>query len=335
MQENDLFSRLKPTTVYLFDNFKKQDMVLCREEDKKECYETDVFLFIKYFFDRKNKSFKQRYEDMISDFEEKISQEAPYVDLDNFHKNLESLTVSGYNFFFYNYMSGKRVKGSYSLINNEIFIDKKGTLRVFGHELLHVASSVIDGDEYKSGFHYANIKERIHLGKYFNEGYTEVLADRYLGLRTNPAYAKDKVFAALIEDVVGKQTMERLYFKADIKGLFSELLKYTSEDKLVQFFKDVESNHKLKLDKNGNITNEQLACFGRCQSFCLECYLEKEKQKGLSDKEIGDNYLSYLDSVYLKTVSGYPNSLYLEVLNRVAKISYSNVMGVKKSSQRL
>lgn len=326
--------QVNPNTVYVFDDL-DFDMHLKRDYDFKRCNSFELFPVIKYLMSHKKERFRERYNRMIMEFEDKLISDGSNLSLDYFHDNLETLNVSYYNFWFYNRMSDSNVLGSYSLLENEIYIDKKGSLRILAHELLHVLGSKIDGPEYKSGFHYANAKDRIHLGKYFNEGYVEVLADRYFGMRSTPAYAKDKVFATLIEDVVGREKMEELYSHGDIEGLFDELLPYTTEDKLVNFFKDVEKNHKLKSDKDGYTTKEQLQAFARCENFCLECWLQKQKHEGLSDTEIGKKYFSYLDRVYEKTAQAYNNSLYLEVLTRVVKISYANVVGEEKSNYKL
>ena len=325
---------MKLNSIYVFDDI-NDNMVLRRENNKKRCHAFPFFGLFQYYSSHQKELFQQRYHYMISVFEEKISQEAPHINLDFYHKNLKTLKVSDFNFWLYNKFSSKDTMGSYSLLNNEILIEWKGSLRIFAHELFHMLGRSISATEYKSGFHYINIKDIIHVGKYFNEGYVEVLSDRYFGLRSTPAYAKEKVFASLIEDVVGKEKMEELYSKADIEGLFQEIMPYTTEDRMVRFFQDVERNHKLRGDSKGNLTRQQLMTFARCQNFCLECRLEKWKQEGLSDQEIGHKYFEFLGNVYNQTASAYPNSLYIETLNRVAKISYENVIGERKSNIKL
>ena len=318
-----------------FDEMPNKNLVLSPEnyDDK---HKRSVLSSLKYIFSNKRVN-DDKYQNAMMQFREKLATEAPYINLDIFDKNLKTLNIYYNNYALYNRVSNKKVKGSYDSINNNLYIDKDESLRIFYHELLHVASANIDNENeiYKIGFRYANIDEVIHIGKYFNEGYTEVLADRYFGLRTSPAYAKEKVFASMIEDVVGQETMESFYFNADLLSLFEELEKYSSEDKIVRFFKNIELMHMFN-NKREPANYAQLArMFGECQTFCLECYLEKLKQDGLSYEDITRKYWKHLDSIYEKTMPAYCDIIHLSELVDSTKKAYNNVMGTEKSNYKL
>ncbi len=79
------------------------------------------------------------------------------------------------------------------------------------HEFMHMASTDLIGNYTCIGFciTYKNFKRSI--GRYFNEGYTQLMVERYLKPK-NHSYRTFVVIAREIEELIGKDKMENLFF---------------------------------------------------------------------------------------------------------------------------
>jgi len=324
----------KAVNIYYYD-IPDKDMAFGEDDYNGKRIVSKFFYSLKYMFNSQNID-EAKFKRAIEQFQEKLSFEAPYINLDIFNKNLKTLGIFYNNYSFYNRLTKQGIRASYDSIENNLYITKDEVSRILYHELLHTATADINKEtkEYKVGFRYANIKENIHLGRFFNEGYTEVVADRYFGMRAAPAYVPEKAFASMIEDVVGKEKMETCYFEANVLGLFRELEKYSSQEKMVQFFKDIEQMHHNSATGVYD-PKEQSRLFGNCQQYCLECYLTKLKQKGMSHEEISMNYAKYLDTVYERVIPAFSDNLSLTEMISVSTHAYDNVIGLEKSNHRL
>ena len=116
------------------------------------------------------------------------------------------------------------------------------------HELIHMASRK---ENYQDGLCYYQEDDKLLLGKGLNEGYTELLNNRYFSNIGRDYYTKEQVVASKIEEIVGQEVMEDIYFN---KHLF-DLINILSDDR-----KEV-INIIFKIDKineDDNIYNEVL-----------------------------------------------------------------------------
>ena len=75
-----------------------------------------------------------------------------------------------------------------------------------------------------------------------NEGYTQLLAERYFGESKDilKAYSCEKSIAEKLEMIVGKEKMQSLYLNANLYGLIQELKQYEDENTIMQFISDVD-----------------------------------------------------------------------------------------------
>lgn len=76
------------------------------------------------------------------------------------------------------------------------------------------------------------IANKYSKGKGLNEGYTELINQRYFartiadGSGAKISYPREQVLAYGIEMLVGREKMEELFFNADLDGLIAEMSKY-------------------------------------------------------------------------------------------------------------
>lgn len=134
--------------------------------------------------------------------------------------------------------NGKIRAGSYFPQKKKIEIYLDSDNSTLYHELLHVASS--DFSYNASGFNIY-LKNGGSLGKGLNEGYTELLNQRFFNKNSN-SYIRLIKLAELIELFYeNKEDMVTDYFNADLLGLIGELLKTMSLEEAIDIIVDIDS----------------------------------------------------------------------------------------------
>ena len=199
--------------------------------------------------------------------------------------------------------------GVYNRFKNSITIFDENIDIVVYHELFHLASYKEDENNRYDGFSQSgkNITDNV-IGDGLNEGYTEVLANRYFPNKENDNIAEEYVYLRLIakkvEEIVGKQTMEGLYLDASLNGLVNELKKYSSDKEIMQFIADTDFiNKNMHLDKTNHTAKIMLdKCFSRINRFLIVCYANKAKQM-VNRNELAKEDLNYKINEFVSTLA--------------------------------
>ena len=146
-----------------------------------------------------------------------------------FHNNIKNLKfktkLSKIDKFF-----DKSMIGSYNPVKNIIQIDPSNTSRALSHELLHLASTTKDFSRVYTGF--AQRRNIAYFGYGLNEGYTELLNNRYFLDKKSTIYYAEQLYAQGIEKLVGRQQMEYYYFIGELSYLYQDLKKYYSDEEI-------------------------------------------------------------------------------------------------------
>lgn len=93
------------------------------------------------------------------------------------------------------------------------------------------------------------------VGIGLNEGYTEVLSNRYVVDKKlivngkDTGYKYQRAVAELVELIVGRDKMINMYFHGDLEGLIKELSRYQDEMKVKEFILDLDTITKTRRDK--------------------------------------------------------------------------------------
>lgn len=267
---NQLFSILLPITVVCYGYYINKETKLNRNKslDFKYVKEDIYSIFKKNNSDKNKKRFKEEYENTINNFYETIQKKAPYIDLSIFEYNLSTLKIGESNFKLYNFITGANADGTYNALFNKIKVGNKDGANSFNHELFHMASTIKKGNLQFCGFRQLilNLKTLYcsNIGTGLTEGYTELLAERYFG--EGNSYYEEKYYASLLENIVGKEKMEQLYFKADLNGLIEELEKYETRDNILNFVENLDY-----LNKNIENSYKNDSIFDACQEKADEC----------------------------------------------------------------
>ena len=173
------------------------------------------------------------------------------------------------------------------------------------HELFHASSSYHDRNikDIKSGFHHQGL-----VGLGLNEGYTELLTNRFFGKQKDSGYLNECHYASLIEKLVGADKMQTLYFKSNLNGLIAEMGKYNSLENIKKFLdnlnvfiitREVFADHPFQEDPNykGLPSLEHLKWLEEAEQyienaykdlnqFIIESYINKIKDSPNYDKDI-------------------------------------------------
>lgn len=129
--------------------------------------------------------------------------------------------------------------GYYDSNENEIVIEyykdrrtsKDSVEETLIHELVHMASTRKTKDGNITGFEIP-----YYIGINLNEGYTEYITEKYFTKGND--YVKSKsinlFLAKGIENIIGQERMQELFFDANLKGLIDEIAQYDSRDNIIR-----------------------------------------------------------------------------------------------------
>lgn len=178
----------------------------------------------------------------IKEFVTTIEEKNNNLNLFFMYDNLRSLKLSKiHDFLFTN------ISGLYFIDKNEIKL-MTSSKKTFFHELFHMASSFKRNNIYYCGFMQHN-GHTGSIGSGINEGYTNLLVEHYFGLKIR-SYKNEVMIARQIENIIGREKMEQLYFQANLQGLIGELCKYSSLDEVLKLIQTVDYINYITLNHN-------------------------------------------------------------------------------------
>lgn len=192
--------------------------------------------------------------------------------IQNFKEVMKSnLSIENFNILINNI---KKVKIKHKRNNDTDIIiatgniDYKGVITLYEldditlyHELFHAASTYYDKkqDNEFSGFHHHLRNPQKFIGLGFNEGYTQLLTERYFNnSQSRDSYVNEVHYVKLIEKLIGKEKMLSLYFKSDLNNLILELCKNNSEEQVFEFLTNMDLfiiSNKIRKDKVKQMQN--------------------------------------------------------------------------------
>ena len=285
---------------------------------------------------KKNHRRNHMIDNSIQEFKNVIEEKMNHIDLSLFHNNVDQVTVYMKNFKLNNFIYRNSISGIYDSKTNSIEIDKSDYLDTIDHELMHMASSHYDQNNKKSycGFHQRSTGINSSIGKGLNEGYTELLIDRYFrsdkvkGL----SYHFEKQIASNLETIIGQDKMEQFYMSANLYGLVEELKQYKTEEEVLKFISDVDFMLFYRDEKHLLPTVEKKLdlCMRRVYIFLVETYQKKlnmdEDKSGLNlNRYAMADYISQLKFVVRFNAKLYGYSDLESVLNFI-KMDHSETI---------
>ena len=249
------------------------------------------------FLDTKeiHNKFEETFQTEVDTFFEILGKSFKKEDLSFFFRNIQSLDFKEVK----QIDGGTNTLGYYAARKNRITLLKNSDNNTIMHELFHMASSYRDQENgiLYSGFHQKG--KEINLGNGINEGYTELLANRYSNINDSSCYIFETKVAKELEEIIGKDLMQSLYLQANLKALITELSKYQTEEKIMCFLQNLDLWEKYKNDFS--LSKKMDNRKKNIGTFLLELYLAKAKMK-LNETNFNDE-----DSlqIFLKKIRNY------------------------------
>lgn len=201
------------------------------------------------------------------------------------------------------------------LLGDKINLDGYSANLTPYHELLHLLTTKIESENIISiGFSSNSFCEGL------NEGYTEILTKRYFGHLSSDDeefYQLHSWYSEMIEEILGKDILEKCYFGVDQNSLIKELAKYSNIKDVIELICNTdylfECEEKIFTFKNslyiGNKINHEeleMLCkeseFFRDSVFTRLIEIHKNKFKNLLEKKVIDEkkYQEEIDKYYKK-----------------------------------
>ncbi|MBQ3020620.1 MAG: hypothetical protein IJD92_00160 [Bacilli bacterium] len=216
------------------------------------------------------------------------------------------------------------IYASYEALNNVIYIFRG---KYIFHELLHMATTVKNKDNIiHIGFACVDLNRKIKIGARINEGYTMLLTNRYFNnfLKSYKYYQIETHFMYMLEIILERNTLEKLYFEADFDRLIDLLLKYNSYENIKSFVFDMDKIYKKEND--GVIKN--------INNFLIETYISKLSiylESGIIDAiGLENNILKFIDDLCMIKINGKNNLQYIDLDNIEMKINLLNQKYIKR-----
>ena len=171
---------------------------------------------------------RRKFEYSVKKFIITILGKCGSASLENFHKNFKTVNID-LNKAKLNIIDDNSIlDGEYNIVENKMNIYNMDSVY---HELLHLASTRLENNFIFSGFSILNREKQEDVTNYFNEGYTQLLTNRYFE-NVSDAYEAQVEIVEEVEKIIGKEKMEELYFKADTDSLINEFEQYESRENI-------------------------------------------------------------------------------------------------------
>lgn len=246
-----------------------------------------------------------KFGELFSRFANVILSKFHYVNLTNFYNNLNEIRIDLYDLRTKNKYFHRGIFGYYDVKKNAIKLDEDYVSVIIFHELFHMASSVYLNGNYYSGFRQYSSDDYTSIGKGLNEGYTQLLTERYFGHNDDfgKVYEYETFISGKLEEIVGKFKMQELYLSANLYGLIKELNRYVSYEEIINFIRCLDF-------LNNNLNNKTMLIFRMdtivkrikiINSFLVKAYLIKLKKEEAYNILSNDNMVikfdRYIDSL--------------------------------------
>lgn len=238
-------------------------------------------------------------------FRKKMYKHFKSENLDLLNQNLKTLKVK-IKYIAPEILLLKFAGGKYYIKKNKIKLINFFIKDVINHELFHLSTSYYNEKLELGfcGFQQIDYLKKETIGYGLNEGYTELLTDRYFNKRVTRmtySYKICRFFASKLEQIVEKERMESLYMNADLGGLCQYLLNFDDGSNIVTFVVLLD-----KLLKKGSTfnTNKQEKYYKIVELYLVKWYINKKKQeldKNIIDINTFDKQIkNYIDSLSCK-----------------------------------
>ena len=281
MSFRDIFTVLKPVEIVYASLKKLEGYIVNKAHTPKSISKVVLPPALKESVDdlEINENVDKNVKESMMEFIKVMKENYPEEYLANFVENAKTLNTGVQKRGLLYRFLGENLAGSYNSKRNILLLEEEYGDTTITHELLHMASSTKKNGIGYSGFHQYEYKPGgVSIGSAINEGYTEFLNKRLFS-STDNSYEYQVFSSMIIEKIVGKEKMEKLYFSSNLKGLIDELAKYTDEEDVMTFLADQDFLLQyLKTDRIDYIKQNHIKeALKRVNEFELKAFSKKLK----------------------------------------------------------
>lgn len=221
----------------------------------------------------------EKYYDMVKDFYQTLKTKVQEDNLIIFYNRVPSLIIN-------DKISLMKVCKMFKITNttadyvsksNQIYIyyNKKEKIKhILNHELLHMSSSFYDYYNNIDYCGFSQIYNSVEIGTALNEGYTEYKNHEIFNMNIEKIYyIYEIVISKLLEVIINKNTMEKLYFNADLYNLVNELVKYNKLSNIRKFI--LKTDFILNVKENLFYKSKICRYILDINQFLIETYINK------------------------------------------------------------
>lgn len=187
-------------------------------------------------------------------------------------------------------LQNKQILNKYLSISTEEYIAN------LYHELLHMASTVIDGNMIFSGFSQIG---NTNVGIAIDDAYTEILLYRYFSLSQKYlSYDYEVTITTLIEEIIGQNKMTNLYFNANLYDLVRALEKYNTKENIFTFLENLDSIYVLR-DHSKKYRKDVIYYHNEIANFLVNTYVNKLRYDYREKREYDYKLDTFLNSIHM------------------------------------
>ena len=246
--------------------------------------------------------------DVIHTFVDTLVANFDEDELATFYNNIKTLAIEITDFDETirkrKYESSHKTLAYYKIATNTIYILDTSNTGILYHELFHVSTARRVGTTSFNGFCQTNLLTSECIGEGINEGYTQLMAERYFKDSSVGNYNVLVYLVELLELIIGKDKMEHYYMTSDLYSLVNELKK--SNQKIPEFLEEFDFssynyqfynseitpyNENIEYEKNGDENGDKNDMLKKSMGF------EKYDNKGYGyeryNRNAYNNYNNY------------------------------------------
>ena len=228
------------------------------------------------------------YASDVAEFKKLLESKVNPAFLSNFYRNIRTATIMTSDNL------PKNIAGRYAN-ENTILVSKDCNCprETIFHELTHLSSSNMLDNIRRVGFRYKDDKNNIDIGLGINEGYTSYLTTKLFGVIGK--YLFEMIVAKTVEEIVGANKMQELYFNANLKGLIQELQKYVDEEEITNFLYNLDGYTKKSLYSKHDAYDKEICIeyVNLVKNFLFKIIYAKLNSEGLSEEEMDNSFKLY------------------------------------------
>ncbi len=225
---------------------------------------------------------RDEFKDSVLRFTDVLKKNFEEKDIILFLNNLNNVNIVS-NHKKHVFGDNSKIVGTaatYDTRKNSIVIINKNSKNAIFHELFHMSSTKKENGVIYCGFSQTDNIKHINIGDGLNEGYTELLASRYFYKDDDGVSYPYLVYVSmLLELIVGKDKMEKMYMNASLYDLIDELKKYAYYEDIMKFINDLDfiKEYLVKIKKGKSVNKELEDSFKRINYFLINSYIESFK----------------------------------------------------------